>query len=550
MRRLVLACFLILSLSAVFARATAPGALALPADSPLYADLEHFRALGLWSGGLELRPISRARVARALRVIERNLGEDELGRGDRLRLRRLRRAVRIWGLGPRASGHEPRATGRGSRWEPGLAFRFDGGPTNLEQVVDLDRRPRREGAFFLKLDASVGRNLGAQWRWHEDYSSLTPQPVDNWVDNLPSSARKLLTDASSRNDRAVVAWAQGPVDLRLGREERRWGQGRRGTLFLSENPFPLDGVSFRFRSRWVSGASLMAQSWRKPHHVLGDGPSEEELELGDGYYAAHRFELHPCRDWSLGVFEAVAWGGRGIDFAYLNPVGFFVAQTQDIWDRSEADDKKVLGFDFRLRRAPVEIYGEFLINRVVTLDAAEGGDEAGITSLAQLAGLHWANPFGWSGADLAMEYAHLDAEVYFHPDGDSRRSLLTEGEVIGHWAGPNSDVFFASFRFPELSYGSFRLEFEHARWGLVDGMTGTEFGFIGLTKAEKEWIVGEVATERVIALHWERQGWRMPRGRLDSRVILARVDHGGVWEGGGWQAEARLTWRWGAVFRD
>ena len=548
MRRLVF--LFLLALMAPAAQATAPGALTLPADSPLYEDLEHFRALGYWSGGLEIRPVSRRQVARAVRIIERFTQDLDLARGDELRLDRLHAALEAWGLGERKDRTRHRRR-PGSRWETGLALNFVGGPSNLENTVDLTRRPRRQGAFFLNLNASVGRNLGAQWRWYEDYSAITPLPEDNWVDNLPPSPRKLLTDPSSRNDLAVVSWAQGPVHLRLGREDRRWGQGRRGTLFLSENAFPMDGITFQFRSKWVSGASIMAQSWRAPNPPLADELPGEEYLLGDGYYAAHRFELHPRDNWSLGVFEAVAYGGRGIDFAYLNPVGFFVAVTQDVWDRAGVDDKKVLGFDFRLRHAPVEVYGEFLINRVVTLDAADDGDESGITSLAQLVGLNWANPMGLAGADLKLEYAHLDPEVYFHPDGDSRRSLLSEGEVIGHWAGANSDVLFAAFRFPEFRAGLFRLEFEQARWGLVDGMIGNQFGFIGLTKAEQEWLVGDIVSERTLSLHWEQRDITFPlAGRLDSRISLARVMRTGAWESEGWQMEARLTWRWSRVFLD
>lgn len=546
MRRL--AFLFLIALIPALSLANAPGALTLSADSPLYEDLEHFRALGYWSGGLEIRPISRRQVARAVSHIEKATADFDLARGDQLRLDRLHAALGAWDIGERKRGRRGRA---GSRWETGLALNFAGGPSNLENPVDLYRRPRRDGAFFLNLNATVGRNLGAQWRWYEDYSAITPVPQDNWVDNLPPSPRKILTDASSRNDLAVVSWAQGPVHLRLGREDRRWGQGRLGTLFLSENAFPMDGITFQFHSRWVSGASIMAQSWRAPNPPLADELPGDEHLLGDGYYAAHRFELHPRDSWSLGVFEAVAYGGRGIDLAYLNPVGFFVAVTQDIWDRAGVDDKKVLGFDFRVRRAPVEIYGEILVNRVVTLDAADDGDESGITSLAQLVGLNWANPFGWSGADLQVEYAHLDPEVYFHPDGDSRRSLLSEGEVIGHWAGANSDVLFAALRLPEFRFGIFRLEFEQARWGLVDGMTGNEFGFIGLTKAEQQWLVGDIVSERTMSLHWEQRGIPMPlAGRVDSRMSLARVTRSGAWESSGWQAEARLTWRWGRVFLD
>ena len=551
MRPILLSFFMLLIFVSA-ASATAPVALALHVGDGLYEDLDHFRTLGLWTGGLELRPISRAEFDRALRSIEASAEGAALGEGDLRRLRRLRAASEAWNLRSRPSECRARRDGFApSRWEPFATLQFLGGPTDLDDRIDLNRRPRRDGAFILGLDAGLGRSLAAGWRWYEDYSALSAHPEDGWVDNLPPDLRGTFTDPRSRNDRAVLAWGRGAMDLRLGREDRRWGQGRRGTLFLSENSFPLDGLSFRFRSRWISGASLIAQSWRAPNPPGTGEETSEAQRLGDGYFAAHRFELHPRESWSLGIYEAVAWGGRGLDLAYANPLGFFVAMTQDIWDRAAADDKKVIGVDFRVRMAPLSFYGEWLVNRIVTLDAAEDGDEAGITSMAQLAGVSWANPFGLSGADLQIEYAHLDPEVYFHPDGDSRRSLLSEGELIGHWAGPNSDDLHLAFRFPEMRAGLFRLEFEQVRWGLIEGMKGAEFGFLGLTKAEKKWIVGEIFSERSFALFWEKRGWKTPlAGELDSILSLARIEQGGTGSDSGWQAELRLAWRWSAVFRD
>jgi len=540
--------------------ARAQASLGVPPGDDAYEHLEHFRSLGLWRGDLETRPVRRSDVAEALAAIRARRGE--LDGADLRRLEALERFAAGWGdAGGRAAAPGEREDGGVSAlWRPGGGLRFAGGPATLDSLTDLDRRLRREGLLVATLDAALGERLTAQLRFTEDYGRLTPAPNSgDWADNLPPDAGAVLDDPSARNDRAVVAWDQGWWDLRLGREDRRWGQGRRGTLFLSENPFPLDGVSFRFRTRWVSGASLLAQTRRgqqPPPLVAGEPYPGWEHESGDAWMAAHRFTLHLPAPFTLGLYEATAWGGRGIDLGYANPAGFLVAITQDIYDRSGTDDKKVVGADLRVDLPPVTLYGEFLLDRLVAREKAEAGGDAAISSFAQLAGLRWANPLGWAGADLDLEYAHLDPQVYFHHDGDLRRAFLTEdrlgeGAVIGHWLGPNADDLFVRLGLPPAAWGRLALSFEQARWGLIDGERGVETGFAGLLKKDKAWITGARAVERVLAASWD---WRAPDrwtpGRWDGRLTVARVERSGAWSGDGWQAELRLNWRFDRIFRE
>ncbi len=529
-------------------------------ESGIYDDLEHFRALGLWRGSLELRPMSRGELARAIEAVAAR--SDELGGADRRRLARLEQIRTGW----MKSGREPRDADifPETLWELGAVLRYRGGPANVDSLARLDRRSRGRGLFDLKLNAELDGRLSTQLRLYEDYSRFTRGAGDgNWVDNLPMSASDITQEPSARLDRAVIAYSEDWWELRFGREDRRWGVGRRGSLFLSENPFPLDGLSFHLRSKYVSLSSLFAQSQR------GDQPlaANDSLTLagmlpGEAYVACHRIELRPPGPLSLGLWEAAAYGGRGIDLAYANPVGFLVAMTQDVADQSRTDDKKVVGLDFRLDAAPFTFYGEFLLDRLVSLESATQGEDSGISSFGQLAGLRWANPFGLTGADLDVEYAHLDPQVYFHHDQDIRRALirddfLGEGAILGHWLGPNADALHLVLHLPPtVRLGRLSLEFERARWGMVDGLRGDEIGFFRLTKAEKEWITGVVVEERVLCLNWERRDWPMPVGRLDSRISLAKVDRDGgptvlppeaEWPSSildsGWQVELELDWR-------
>ena len=160
-----------------------------------------------------------------------------------------------------------------------------------------------------------------------------------------------------------------------------------------------------------------------------------------------------------------------------------------------------------------------------------------------------SNPFALGGSDFDMEYAHLDPQVYFHEDRDPGRALLSGGELIGHWIGPNAESIYAAFTAPPFGpHGNLRLAFEQLRWGLVGGLRGIDLGFIGMTKREKRWITGDVQVERTLSLGWTVSDWKIPLpGRVDAALTLARVDRTGTWLGkgsrNGWQAEARFCWR-------
>ncbi len=584
------------------ASAWSPATAYLPVEPehPVYDDLEHFRALGLWRGSLELRPMTRARIATAARSIEASararagdevagevLSDDPgtaslarkvspslpgLGPGDAVRWRRLVRCLASWGMaGPVEVAEDRKGPPRrgtmaldpGSfpptRFELSGGLRFVGLASGLDSLVDLDRRGRRDFFPWIAGDVAAGERLFARLRFVEDYSRLTPHEAGReWSDNLPPSARRTFTDPSARNDRAVVGLGWDWAGIRLGREDRRWGAGRLGTLFLGENSFPLDGLSFHLQTRRVAGSSLFAQLRRGGKNVrpLPSSSSWADslppgVEEEDGWLAAHRVEVMPPGPVRVALWEAVAYGRRGLDLAYSNPVTFLLAATQDIHDRARIDDKKVIGFDLGADLPPLSLYGEFLVNRLVTLDAAADGEDSEISGYAQLAGLRWANPAGWSGADLDLEYAHLDPEVYFHHDGDPTRHLLSEGEVIGHWLGPNADLFHAALTLPPSRRGdALRLWYEQARWGLLDGRRGLEAGFVGLRRRDKEWITGPKEVERVYAVAWRRPDLAAHRGvGIDAAISAAFVDRAGRRSDHGWQAECHLDFR-GLLRRD
>ena len=194
--------------------------------------------------------------------------------------------------------------------------------------------------------------------------------------------------------------------------------------------------------------------------------------------------------------------------------------------------------------APPIAIDELIWNRI------EGGDkDAYRLNIDDAGGFLTLALVGQDRMDLDLEYAHLDPQVYFHHDQDPRRHLLSEGELLGHWLGPNADGFYAALSLPAAG-GRLRLDFEQCRWGLLDGLTGLEAGFTDMTRGEKRWLTGQLASERMLGLHWER-AWREDSPvRMDTRLSVARVARGGEWSGGGWLLELELKARIGRLFEE
>jgi hypothetical protein len=93
-------------------------------------------------------------------------------------------------------------------------------------------------------------------------------------------------------------------------------------------------------------------------------------------------------------------------------------------------------------------------------------------------------------------------------------------------------------------FGTAALSFERSRWGVIDGLRGTELGYFGLRKRDKRWITGRVEEERIYAGEWRHEASRLPAGLvLDAETRVARVDRSGMRTRDGWQAELRLTCR-------
>ena len=134
--------------------------------------------------------------------------------------------------------------------------------------------------------------------------------------------------------------------------------------------------------------------------------------------------------------EAVIFGERDLELAYLIPINLFHSAQHDLGD----EDNALMSFDVAwIPYAQWKLYGELLIDDI-TFNKL-GTDFYG-NKLGWLGGVSYVQPFGLKNFDLTLEMAQLRPFIYTHQ---------YPVNVYSHWRTPlgyrfqpNAEVMFFS----------------------------------------------------------------------------------------------------------
>ena len=405
----------------------APPSADIPLDSWVYSDLHKLSGLGWIDSGLQgNRPFTRLEAARQVAEAHRQVSERPLPLLHDI-LTRLEREFAV----EMAEGSNLEY----SYLKPLRNFRADfirqnGDPsfyigTNARQFplntnnfgIDYEEGSNFQATF--ESEARLGRHL-----------HLSARPL-LLRDGEGNSALRLLS--------GKVALGLGPLELSLGRQSLWWGQGRHGSLILTNNAKPLDMVRITNPSPqllpWLLkylGPLRFDIFWSK----LEDYVANADTGRGDEpYFGGLRFDFKPLPWLELGASRTVIFGGDGIDIDAADFITILGGENLS----GEEDTSNSLGAVDACLKLPflwnAEFYGEL-----------GGEDEADIlgfipffTKKSWLAGLYLPRiePTGRLG--LRLEHADLttvglDRNVLY------RHSLYGsgytyEGKILGHQAG-------------------------------------------------------------------------------------------------------------------
>jgi len=279
---------------------------------------------------------------------------------------------------------------------------------------------------------------------------------------------------------AYFIWKLPWFQLKIGRDQAKWGPGYRGNLMLSaQNPL-FDMIKLKARFKRFQFESI--------HGNLNSS-------YGRKFLAAHRLEIRIAPWLYVAGSEGVVYGNRGAEFQYLNPIMPYHVAEHHLGDQ----DNNTIGFDFTVFPIKkLKCYFELFLDDYTLSESVF--DYYG-NKFAFLIGGYWVEPFGLKNVDLHVEYARVEPFVYTHHD--SINSYQNYDQSIGHWLGPNADDCFIEASFNPNRDLTLTFSLEQVRKGEGDITQGWNESF-GKKKQfltgtiEKRSIYGFKVTDQIL----------------------------------------------------
>ncbi|MDT8396934.1 MAG: capsule assembly Wzi family protein [bacterium] len=428
----------------------APVSASVPLDSWVYPALDKLSALGLIESALQgSRPYSRSETARQVReAMDRSQAHPAPTVAGEL-VERLRTEFNAE-LSEQTSSDKP------GYWKPLRELQIQGIFRDGESTsyagsgIDAAQFPLNTNNYGLRYEdgGSVQAILSTDARFLGRFLlEYRPVVLVNKEGDL---------DIRTLTGRAALGL--GPFEISAGRQALWWGQGRHGSLVLTNNAQPLDmlrvttpsPVQLPWIFRYLGPFSFDA-FWSK---------LEENRDVPEPYFAGLRVNMKPLPWFELGASRTVTFGGEGRpDVAWDEFItilgGKNLAGDEDTSNNLAAIDARI--------RIPflwdAEIYGEL-----------GGEDEAGqfISRKAFLVGIYLPRLEPSGRISLRVEHADLSTIDFERPVW-YRHSQYTsgythKGQILGHHTGGDSRDTYAEFtvRFPRADL---RLSLDYERRG-------------------------------------------------------------------------------------
>ncbi len=459
-KRFVLALH-ILILAVVGLQAENP--VSVPLHDPVYSFLERMETLGyahnVFNG---IKPFSRSQVADYLKQIAEH--RSELTSIDRRRLDDFLLDYR-WEINPKRRNallpkdknwysilaswqnfkkdfkrffkqRYPEEQNHVFLWETDSSnFYFD-----YEQGADYEKRSddiyRSASWQQYRFRGVLNRNFGFHFEVslegfrgnNETYIQQHPRLKGSWSETSDYKVHY--------SDRTVgeLAFHSRYFDLHFAQQPVSWGYGESGKLILSDNSEPYPYLSISKNWKWFKFIAMHGKLQSFPQDTLKDG----YIYYPDKWLAAHRLELTVGHKLTLGFNECFIYGERYADWAYLLPFNFYRAVQHKLRDR----DNATISIDAEwLVRPGLKTYGTLFLDefRRKKIGTNWYGNKQAFS-----AGIWWVDPFKIPNFSLRFEYTAIMPWVYTHKYRIN--SYTSDYRSIGHWAGPNSEVYFFHLR--------------------------------------------------------------------------------------------------------
>lgn len=252
-----------------------------------------------------------------------------------------------------------------------------------------------------------------------------------------------------------IRYQIAPVDdmklaVQLGREKIKFGYGYSNSLAISGEGPTMDFLRFDFRYGVLSFSSIHASTVGEFSHNMQNRFTK--------YIASNKIKITLPDLFEFGIGESIVYSGRGLEWAYVNPMLFYKYAEMSLQDRDNGTIFLDLQTDFI---KDFEIQATFFLDEDI-LSNLQDLDLFSNKTAYQL-GFFWYEPFSLYDLSLICEYTRIRPYVYTHTD--YMNTFTSFGTVLGHRIGPNADEIMARINYNLSSRVKFNLEYRHSRSG-------------------------------------------------------------------------------------
>ena len=227
------------------------------------------------------------------------------------------------------------------------------------------------------------------------------------------------------------------INFKIGRDKILAGYGETKSLISNNSPM-FDYVSMNINYD-VFNFSYFHGKLLGKYKYLNDRITGGEAFVEEKYIAFHRLGFNLNKHADFGFGEIVVYGGRPVDFSYLNPFNFYKSAEHSNRDR----DNSILFFDFNNNSIKsIKLSGLLLVDDISFSKIGSGW--WGNKTLINI-GLLFSQPLSSLPLDIRLEYIKIDPYVFSHRL--YKNNYTNFGIGLSEPLQPNSSLINATFEY-------------------------------------------------------------------------------------------------------
>jgi hypothetical protein len=278
-------------------------------------------------------------------------------------------------------------------------------------------------------------------------------------------------DKSARFHKIYAKFTAYNTELQIGRDSIWWGQGRHGSLILTDNAWPFNMIK-------ISNPTPFLLPWYFRYlgpfkYTFFVTELEEDRTIPDTKLGGFRMNFKPHPRFEIGLSRVAMMGGDGRpDIGMDEILSIFFGDNIANIDEDTSNQIAAIDFCYKLP------FKWKIFNQAEFYAEWGGEDEAGgfPSKAAYIIGIYLPKLTKDGRTDLLLEYAHTHRSWYSHYIYETGYSY--KGNILGHHMGGDAtDVYFQIGRYlNKKTRIDFEFDYEERGRNLDDPMEIYQFG--------------------------------------------------------------------------